>query len=205
MKKTVITAKTVDEAVKQGAQQLGVKADRLKITVLEQPTKGLLGIFGVKPAKVELEKIPDALEEVELFLQDVFRTMSLQVRIEQMTTGEGTLFNLTGPELGILIGRRGQTLDALQYLANIVANRFSNSHIRVVLDAEKFRERRKKTLEDLSARLADRVLKTRKEVILEPMPAQERKIIHAFLQNHSAIKTYSKGEEPNRRIVIAAR
>ncbi|MBC8081320.1 MAG: protein jag [Gorillibacterium sp.] len=205
MKKIVVTAKTIEEAVKQGILQLNTTKDRVKITVLEQPTKGLLGIFGVKPAKVELEKVPDAYEEVELFLLDVFRTMALDVKIEQITNGDGTLINLTGPELGILIGRRGQTLDALQYLVNIVANRYSTSHIRVILDAEKFRERRMKTLEDLSSRLAQRVIKTRKEVILEPMPAQERKIIHAHLQNHSAVKTYSKGDEPNRRIVIAVR
>jgi spoIIIJ-associated protein len=101
-----------------------------------------------------------------------------------------------------MIGRRGQTLDALQYLANIVANRYSDSYLRIVLDAENFRDRRKKTLEDLADRLAGRVLKTRKEIVLEPMPAAERKVIHAKLQSHGAVKTYSKGEEPNRRVVI---
>ncbi len=116
-----------------------------------------------------------------------------------------TILHLNGKELGILIGRRGQTLDALQYLINIVANRYSDKHVRILLDAENFRERRKKTLEELSVKLASRVIRTKKEVTLEPMSAQERKIIHAQLQNHPQVKTYSKGEEPNRRIVIAAK
>jgi spoIIIJ-associated protein len=104
-----------------------------------------------------------------------------------------------------LIGRRGQTLDALQYLTNIVANRFSTSHVRIVLDAEQFRERRRQTLEQLSERLASRVIRSKKEVVLEPMSPQERKVIHSHLQDHPSVKTYSKGEEPNRRVVIVMR
>ncbi|WP_058300552.1 RNA-binding cell elongation regulator Jag/EloR [Gorillibacterium timonense] len=205
MKKAVFTGKTIDEAVNAGLKQWNLPAERVKVTVLEQPSKGLFGLIGTKDAKVELEKIPDPIEEAELFLAEVFKTMELEVQVERQEDEEGTLLNLTGPELGILIGRRGQTLDALQYLTNIVGNRYSNSHIRIVLDAEKFRERRKKTLEDLARRLAQRVIKTRKEVVLEPMPPQERKIIHSYLQNYSGVKTFSKGEEPNRRIIIALR
>lgn len=103
----------------------------------------------------------------------------------------------------MLIGRRGGTLDALQYLVNIVANRYSDSHLRIVLDAEDFRERRRKTLEELSDRLAGRVIRTRKEVVLEPMTPHERKVIHSQLQNHPKVRTFSKGDEPNRRVVIA--
>ncbi|WP_248929326.1 RNA-binding cell elongation regulator Jag/EloR [Paenibacillus hamazuiensis] len=205
MKKIVVSGKTIEEAVKNGLRQFGVTEDRVKVTVLEQPSKGLFGLIGAKEAKLELELIPDALEEAVHFLQDVFRTMNLKVTIEQKKERDGILFNLTGEELGMLIGRRGQTLDSLQYLVNIVANRYSNTHLRIVLDAEQFRERRKKTLEDLAIRLAERVIRSRKEVILEPMSPQERKIIHAQLQDHSKVKTYSKGEEPNRRVVIALR
>lgn len=188
-----------------GAGKLDTTEDRLKVNVLEQPSKGFLGLFGAKDAKVELEKIPDPYEEAVTFLQDVFRTMSLTVRIEVKKDREGASFHLHGQELGILIGRRGQTLDSLQYLVNIVANRYSTSHLRIVIDAENFRERRRKTLEDLSLRLASRVIKTRKEVVLEPMSPAERKIIHAQLQNHPAVKTESRGDEPNRRIVISLR
>jgi len=205
MKKAVFTGKTIDDAVSAGLRQWGLPTERVKVAVLEQPVKGLFGLIGVREAKVELEKIPDPIEEAELFLAEVFQTMKLEVKVEQLKDEEGTLLNLTGPELGILIGRRGQTLDALQYLTNIVANRYSHVHIRIVLDAENFRERRKKTIEDLARRLAQRVVKTRKEVVLEPMPPQERKIIHSYLQNHAGVKTFSKGEEPNRRIIIALR
>jgi spoIIIJ-associated protein len=203
MKKIVVTGKTIEEAVKAGLLQWNVSEDRVKVHILEQPSKGFLGLFGSKEAKVELELIPDALEEAIHFLQDIFRTMQLTITIDHHKDKEGALFNMTGSELGILIGKRGQTLDALQYLVNIVANRFSSSHLRIVLDVENFRERRKKTLQELASRLASRVIKSKKEVILEPMNAQERKIIHFELQDHPVIKTYSKGEDPNRRIVIA--
>lgn len=205
MKKIVTSAKTIEEAVRQGTAQLNTTEDRVKVTVLEQPSKGLFGLIGSREAKVELEKIPDPLEEAEQFLHDVFRTMHLDVKMDKQQEAEHTLFQLSGPEMGILIGRRGQTLDSLQYLVNIVANRYSSTHVKIVLDAEHFREKRRKTLEDLAKRLASQVVRTKKEVILEPMPPQERKIIHTELQNHSAVRTYSKGDEPNRRVVIALR
>jgi spoIIIJ-associated protein len=203
MKTIVVTGKTIEEAVKSGLAQWNVPEERVKIQVLEHPSKGLFGLIGSREAKVELKLIPDALEEAVAFLQDVFRTMDLQVRIDRQQTDDGVQFNLSGNELGILIGRRGQTLDSLQYLVNIVANRYSDAHVRIVLDAENFRERRRQTLVELSERLARRVAKTRKEVVLEPMSPQERKVIHSQLQNHPEVKTFSKGEEPNRRVVIA--
>ncbi|GAA4867464.1 protein jag [Paenibacillus vulneris] len=205
MKKIVVMGKSIEEAVRNGLQQWNTTEDRVKIQVLEQPSKGLFGIIGAKDAKVELELIPDAVEEAIHFLQEVFQTMNVQVRIEQKSTKEGLELHLYGSELGMLIGRRGQTLDALQYLVNIVANRYSSSHMRIVLDAEQFRERRKKTLEELAARLAEKVIRSKKEVVLEPMSPQERKVIHAKLQDHPKVRTFSRGEEPNRRVVIVTR
>lgn len=205
MKTIVVTGKTIEEAIKSGLSRWNVPEDRVKAKVLEQPSKGLFGLIGSKDAKVELELIPDALEEAVAFLEDVFRTMDIQVKIDREQTADGVQINLNGKEMGILIGRRGQTLDSLQYLVNIVANRYATSHVRIVLDAEKFRLRRRQTLEELSDRLALRVIRTRKEVVLEPMSPQERKVIHSQLQNHPQVKTFSKGEEPNRRVVIAIR
>jgi spoIIIJ-associated protein len=203
MKKIVVSGKTVAEAVKRGLAELNTTEDRVKVSVLEQGSKGLFGLIGSKEAKVELEIIPDAIEQAILFLQDVFQSMKMEVRIERLISEEGVTFNLIGTDLGILIGRRGQTLDSLQYIVNIVINRFSKTHLRVVLDAESFRERRRKTLEELASRLAGRVVRFKKEVVLEPMSPQERKIIHFHLQDHPLVKTVSKGEEPNRRVVIA--
>jgi spoIIIJ-associated protein len=206
MKKIVASGKTVEDAVRNGLSQLQVTEDRVKQVVLEQPTKGFFGLFGAKEAKVELELIPDPMLEAEQFLREVAGTMGLQVNIDRKQTREGTHLAVSGSgDLGMLIGRRGQTLDALQYLVNIVANRYSDSHLRIVLDAEDFRERRRKTLADLSDRLAGRVIRTRKEVVLEPMSPHERKVIHSQLQNHPKVKTFSKGDEPNRRVVIALR
>jgi spoIIIJ-associated protein len=205
MKKIMVMGKSIEEAVKNGLHQWNTTEDRVKIHVLEQPSRGLFGLIGVKDAKVELELIPDAVEEAIYFLQDVFRTMKLEVRIERKLEKDNLELHLFGSELGMLIGRRGQTLDALQYLMNIVANRYSTSHMRIMLDAEHFRERRQKTLEELADRLAERVIRTKKEVILEPMSPLERKVIHSQLQEHPIVRTFSRGEEPNRRVVIVLR
>lgn len=202
MTKITVSGKTVEEAVQAGLAQLGVPEHRVKIEVLEQPSKGLFGLIGAREAKVEMEVLPDAVEECLAFLDRLFAAMGLSIRVERVDEPDSVRLNLHGDELGIVIGRRGQTLDALQYLANIVASRHSDKHIRIILDAEDFRERRKQTLIQLSERLAERVVRTKKEVILEPMSPQERKVIHSQLQNHPKVKTYSKGEEPYRRIVI---
>lgn len=205
MNKVIVSGKTVEDAISIGLSQLNTTQDRVKVTVHEEPSKGFLGLIGAKKAKVELEKLPDVIEHIQIFLDDIFRSMDLVVSFEVVSGKEGTLIHLKGEDLGILIGRRGQTLDALQYLVNIVANRHSNTFIRVILDAENFRERRRKTLEDLALRLANRVMKTGKDVLLEPMSPQERKIIHSQLQDHPKVKTLSKGDEPNRRVVISLR
>ncbi|MEK8128942.1 RNA-binding cell elongation regulator Jag/EloR [Paenibacillus filicis] len=205
MKKIVVTGKTIEDAVQSGLLQLGTTKDRVHVNVLEQPSKGLFGLIGVKNAKVELELLPDAMEEAVRFLQDILQTMELDVRIEQKQDKEGLELHMHGAELGMLIGRRGQTLDALQYLVGIVANRYSDRHLRVVLDAEQFRERRRKTLEELADRLAERAIRTKKEVVLEPMSPQERKVIHYQLQQHPKVRTFSRGDEPNRRVVIVLR
>ncbi|WP_308636985.1 RNA-binding cell elongation regulator Jag/EloR [Paenibacillus silvisoli] len=225
MKKIVASGKTIEDAVLNGLTELQVSADRVNVTVLEKPSKGLFGLIGARAAKVELVLVPaveqetapastpagsataaavkDPLLETERFISDVASTMGLDITITRNDSKEGLVLALSGGgDLGMLIGRRGQTLDALQYLVNIVANRYSNSHLRIVLDAEDFRERRRKTLEDLSDRLAGHVIRTRKEVVLEPMSPHERKIIHSQLQNHAKVKTFSKGDEPNRRVVI---
>lgn len=242
MSKVVATGKTIEEAVERGLTQLGVNKDQVMVQVLEQPSRGFLGLIGAREAKVELILIPqqsapapaasappaprqsdaertqeaiggvprqdsgqpgeEAYQQAVRFIVDVAGSMGLTVEVEVVHTKDVTTLHISGPDLGLLIGRRGQTLDALQYLANIVANRYSDSFIRLVLDAENFRERRKKTLEDLADRLAIRVVRTRKEVVLEPMSPQERKIIHSRLQDHKQVNTLSKGEEPNRRVVI---
>ncbi len=205
MRKITVTGKTIEDAVKQGLLELNAREDQVQIEVIEQPSKGLFGMFGSKEAKVELVYTPDPIEIAIAFLQDVLQCMDLQVKVERHAEDEAVHLNMSGNDLGMIIGRRGQTLDALQYLVNVVANRQSHSHLRIILDAEQFRERRRKTLEDLADRLASRVTKSKREIVLEPMSPHERKVIHSYLQERSDIKTYSRGTEPNRRVVIAAK
>lgn len=205
MKKVTVTGKSIEDAVKEGLAQLNAVEDQVEITIIEQPSKGLFGLIGTKEAKVELQLKHDAIQVATTFLDEIFGLMNVDITIEKLEEEDSVRLNFIGSELGILIGRRGQTLDSLQYLVNIVANRNSDSHTRIILDAEDFRVRRKKTLQQLALRLANRVSKTGREVVLEPMSPLERKIIHSFLQEHPKVQTYSKGEEPNRRVVILLR
>ncbi|TVX89819.1 RNA-binding cell elongation regulator Jag/EloR [Paenibacillus agilis] len=156
-----------------------------------------------KTVRASVQDQTAGIEEAKQFVLDVTQSMGLEVEIAIVKRKDTVVFDISGSDLGLIIGRRGQTLDSLQYLANLVANRYSEQHVRLVLDAEQFRDRRKQTLESLADRLATKTVRTHKEMILEPMTPQERKIIHAKLQDHPKVKTYSKGEEPNRRIVIA--
>lgn len=218
MSKRVFSGKTVNDAKNKGLLELGVTEQEVSITILEQPSRGLFGWFGAKEAKVEIELLPvldqaapstenselDAVEQSKMFLADILHHMGIVASIEQSSDEDGNLvFQVTGKDLGVFIGRRGQTLDAMQTLINVFANRFSDEYVRIILDAERFRERRKKTLQALSLRLANQVIRTKKEVVLEPMSSHERRIIHYHLQNHPKVKTFSKGVEPNRSIVIA--
>ena len=203
MRKITVSGKTVDEAVQSAIRQLNTTRERISIEVLEEPQKGFLGLIGTKPAVVEVEIKPDAAEEAVTFLQDVTKNMGVSIEIDQVQTKDGLLLNLKGEGIGMLIGKRGQTLDSLQYLVNLVANKYSEQYMRIVLDAENYRERRKEALEQLAKRLGNKAVRTRKEVILEPMNALERKIIHTALQGVKGVKTYSEGVEPNRRIVVA--
>ena len=171
--------------------------------MLEDPQKGLFGIIGGKPAIVEVSIKPDPVKEAIVFLRDVIDKMGVSASVEKEEREEGLYLNISGVDIGILIGKRGQTLDSLQYLVNLVANRKSDHYGRIYLDAEGYRARRKEALEMLAKRLSNKVLRTKREIRLEPMNAHERKIIHTALQNVEGVTTYSVGEEPNRRIVVA--
>jgi spoIIIJ-associated protein len=203
VKKVVATAKTVDDAVQKALLELGVPRDKVNVRVLEEPSKGLFGLIGVRDAKVEVEYNVDPVGQGLEFLQDVLRNMKVDARVETRHTEDGILFDIQGTNLGIIIGRRGQTLDSLQYLVNVVANRHVDKHVRIVLDAENYRTRRKETLERLADRTARKALQSKRMVRLEPMSAAERKVIHAYLQKRADVVTYSEGEEPHRYIVIA--
>ena len=196
--------KTVNDAVELALIDLNVTRDRVDVDVIEEPSKGLFGIIGVRLAKVKVTlRNIDPIEEAEIFLSNVFQAMQITVMIEHISNHEGITLNLVGDDLGILIGKHGQTLDALQYLTNLAVNRKSFNKARIILDIEDYRKRRSDTLSRLAIRLADKVKRRGDKVVLEPMSPHERKIIHMALQQDKDISTYSEGEEPYRKIVIA--
>lgn len=206
MKKVITTGKTVDLATELAIHKLGSTRDRVKVTVLTEPRKGLFGLIGARDAEVEVEVLPvDPIAETRTFIEEVLSSMNLHdVEVEMISTGDNAYsFRLSGESIGLLIGRRGQTLDALQYLVNLVANKHSDRFLRIQLDAEDYRLRRKETLERLADRLAQKAVQQRREVALEPMSSPERKIIHSYLQARTDIVTFSQGEEPHRKVVIA--
>lgn len=198
------TGKTIEEAIELALVELEVTRDRIDYEVLEVPSKGLFGFIGSKLAKVSVTvRAIDPVEEAKEFLTKVFAAMNITVFIEKMTHDDHVVINLRGEDLGVLIGKHGQTLDALQYLTNLAANRDATERCRIVLDVEDYRKRRAETLSRLAMRLADKVKRRGEKVVLEPMSPQERKIIHMALQNDYRIVTYSEGDEPYRKVVIA--
>lgn len=198
------SAKSIDEAVEQALSELGLKPEQVEVEILEQPAKALFGFIGGRQARVRVTaRQIDPVEVANEFLKQIFTTMKITVSVEQVTTEDHVLFNLRGNDLGVLIGKHGQTLDALQYLVNLAANRDSAERVRVLLDVEDYRKRRADTLTQLALRLADKVKRRGEKVVLEPMSSHERKIIHMALQNDHRIATYSEGEDPFRKVVIA--
>lgn len=201
-----ISAKTVNDAIMEACQKLGVTSDKLDYEVLEEGSAGFLGI-GSKPALIKAAAKIEELsieETASQFLEDVFAAMNMIVKIDvQYDEIERTMdIDLSGDEMGVLIGKRGQTLDSLQYLVSLVVNKETEEYVRVKVDTENYRQRRKETLENLAKNIAYKVKKTRRSVSLEPMNPYERRIIHSALQNDRYISTHSEGDEPFRRVVV---
>lgn len=204
MDKIEKTGKTVEDALLAALAELGVDREQVEYRVLQAPSKALFGILGGNEAKIEVTvKKPDPAENARVFLSNVTRAMGLAVLIDVTSTEEAVTLNLRGDDLGLLIGKHGQTLDALQYLTNLTSHREGRDRLRIIVDIEDYRKRRADTLEQLAVRLADRVKRSGERVALEPMNPHERKIIHMSLQEDPQIQTFSEGEEPYRRVVIS--
>lgn len=201
-----VSAKTVNDAITEACKKLEVTSDRLQVEVIEEGSAGFLGI-GCKNAvirasiKVEEISIEDCAKN---FLNDVFAAMKIQVVVEVNYKEEEKEMevNLIGEDCGNLIGKRGQTLDSLQYLVSLVVNKESDDYVRVKVDTENYRERRKETLENLAKNKAYQVKRTRRPYSFEPMNPYERRIIHSALQNDKYVTTHSEGEEPYRKVVV---
>jgi len=205
MTKTIeVSGRTEDEAIESALEQLGLTRDDISVEIIERGKTGFLGLKNV-PAVVRViyEAKEDRNERVGSFLSGLFERMGVEAEME-ISGNDGAIdVILTGSDPGALIGRRGETLDAIQHLTNYVVNRSSTGRIRVNLDAENYRQRRNDTLETLAVRTAGKVMKYRRNITLDPMNAYERHVIHTALQSYENISTYSVGSEPNRRIVVA--
>ena len=195
------TGKTIDEALNLALREMDASMSDVEYVVLEQGSKGILG-FGSKPFRLKVTRKFDPTTAAKNFLREVFICMGLIVEFEITSRERHIDIVLKGDDMGVLIGKRGQTLDSLQYLVNLSVNKGNAPYVSITLDAENYRARRKDTLESLAINLAKKVKQTRKEVSLEPMNPYERRIIHASLQNDRFVTTQSQGDEPYRYVVI---
>ena len=198
-----ISAKTVNDAITEACQKFTVTSDKLEYTVVDEGSSGFLGI-GARPAVIKAKVKSSVADKAKDFLTEVFEAMNLVVVIDVKYDEDNKNLDieLSGDEMGVLIGKRGQTLDSLQYLVSLVVNKDVEDYIRVKVDTEDYRKRRKETLENLAKNIAYKVKRTKRAVSLEPMNPYERRIIHSALQNDKYVTTHSEGEEPFRRVVV---
>lgn len=197
------SAKTADEALTNALVQMETTSDKIEYEVLEEEKSGILGLFS-KPAVIRVRMKEEVTDVVRNFLTKTFEAMKLKVEIQMEYDEENKeiYVELKGDEMGMLIGKRGQTLDSLQYLTVLVANKRTDEHIKVKIDTENYRQRRKETIENLARNVASKVKKTGRPAFLEPMNPYERRIIHAELQGDKYVDTHSEGDEPHRKVVV---
>lgn len=202
MSSVVKSAKNVEAAIQLALDELDLLREQAEIEVLEEGSNGFFGI-GAKEAvvKVTAKSLADA--KAKAFLEEVFSAMGMNVDID-ITLGDKTMnINLSGDNMGLIIGKRGDTLDALEHLVSLCVNKGDGDYIKVILDTENYREKRHQTLVKLAESLAASVVRNKRKIVLEPMSSNERRIIHATLQSNKYVDTYSIGEEPNRKVVVA--
>ncbi len=204
LKSIEVSGKSEDDAIQSALDQLGLQRDEVSVEIVERAKAGFFGLKST-PAVVRVTYESDVSnsERIEDFLTGLFLRMGVRAKPE-ISEGDGVVsVNLTGEDPGVLIGRRGETLDAIQHLTNYVINTGATGRVRVNIDAENYRERRNEALERLAEKVASKVIKYRRNMTLEPMNSYERHIIHTALQETDNVTTYSIGTEPNRRIVVA--
>jgi len=206
MKSIKVEAKNVEKAVEKALTKLGITREDAEINVIDEGSRGLLGFIGTKDAVVEVKEVFDPVKKGKEFLETLLNKAEINVGVEileEKSDEEQVVYNLTGEkELGLVIGHRGETLDAMQYLTSIYINKELEEYFRVLLDAEGYRDRRQETLERLAERLAAKAERKKRKVVLEPMPSHERRIIHITLKENKNVKSYSEGKEPYRKVMI---
>ena len=226
------TARTEDEAIAAALAELGMDRDDVSVEIVERAKSGFLGI-GASPAVIRVSyEVPDPVEEkapaapaarpaaepaaaavvdedpdyaaIRQFLSGLLERMGVKAQIEISTRENGGInVNLSGNGMGAIIGRRGETLDAIQHLTNYAVNRGSEKHLHISVDAEKYRSKREESLTRLAEKMAEKAIKYKRSMALEPMNSYERHVIHTALQNYEGVTTSSTGVEPNRRVVVS--
>ncbi len=198
-----VSSKTLSDAITEACQKLSVTSDKLEYEVIDEGSSGFLGI-GSKPAVIKARVKSSVEDTAKDFLNEVFNAMNLTVIVDVKfdEVNNNMDIDLNGDDMGVLIGKRGQTLDSLQYLVSLVVNKDVENYIRVKVDTENYRQRRKETLENLAKNIAYKVKRTKRPVSLEPMNPYERRIIHSALQNDKYVTTHSEGDEPFRHVVV---
>jgi len=203
VREVTASGQNVEEAVQSALEQLNMSEEQVEIEVIDEGKKGFLGLFGSALAVVKVREKRNNIAETEEFLKNVSKNMGVDVEIETSIEDNHVTFQLSGEKIAILIGKRGKTLNSLQYLTQLVLNKHGRNFHSVTVDAEGYRERRKETLIELAHKMSEKAKRINRKVALEPMPAYERKIIHSALQDSSEVTTYSDGVEPHRHIVIS--
>jgi spoIIIJ-associated protein len=204
MKVLEVTGKTVEDALNNALSDLRVTKDRVEIEVLDSGNKGFLNLIGSRPARIRVKLKRDYIKEVQVFIRNILDCMKIEAEVIIKEENNTVKINLSGSDMGILIGYRGETLDALQYIISLIVNKDHNmEYKRVILDTENYRYKREETLKRLAKRVAEKVKRTGRTVKFEPMNPYERRIIHSTLQNDYYVNTYSEGQEPFRRVVVS--
>lgn len=208
MRSVIKISRTVEEAVKEALIELDANEEDVSVEVIEEPSKGLFGLIGGKDAKVRVSVVYDPIEIAENFLNKILLSMDINAvplvkKVED--TLQVNISDISSTDMGIIIGKRGNTLDAIQYLLSLVVNKNKGSYIKVILDTEGYRAKREETLVKLANRMAEKARYSKRPIKLEPMNPYERRIIHSALQNINGITTYSEGNEPYRRVVIQSK
>ncbi|MGL4523251.1 MAG: RNA-binding cell elongation regulator Jag/EloR [Bacilli bacterium] len=201
MREVVASGKTVEEAVQQALVQLNATKGECEIVILEEGKKGFLG-FGAKKSEVRVTKLPTPLEKLDRFVLNIIKDFGVDVTFTTEVVGKEVTYMFTGEEVGLLIGKRGATLNALQYVVQLAHHTIAPEFKTVILDAEGYRERRKETLIDLANKVVASVRRTKRSISLDPMPSFERKVIHSVVTECKDLSTKSLGVEPNRYITV---
>jgi spoIIIJ-associated protein len=196
-------SRTKEEAIAEAIKELGVKPDKVKVEILEEINKGFLGLLGGKAVKVRVTVKEDLAQVAGLFLREMLVNMGVLAQVEIFKRSDNTVLNINGKDLGILIGKHGQTLDSIQYLVNLAVNKGQVEKERIIVDVAGYRRRREDTLRRLAMKIADRVKREGRKQVLEPMSPHERRIIHSTLQSDKDVMTYSEGEDPYRHVIIS--